>query len=126
MKDWNRDDAIKTRAKTLSGKMIDDAHKEKSRYCAREFATYKNPLMFAAASDVDNTSLIDFLAVKRGHGIMCFDAVAAFGQAPETELIFIEAPEEHKAIVGQHVLWQFLKVRESSRKRSESLARSFH
>ena len=25
---------------------------------------------------------------------MCFDAVAAFGQAPETELIFIEAPEE--------------------------------
>ena len=49
----------------------------------------------AAASDVDNTSLIDLLAVKRGHGIMCFDAVAAFGQAPETELIFIEAPEEH-------------------------------
>ena len=44
--------------------------------------------MFAAASDVDNTSLIDLLAVKRGHGIMCFDAVAAFGQAPETELIF--------------------------------------
>ena len=38
--------------------------------------------MFAAASDVDNTSLIDLLAVKRGHGIMCFDAVAAFGQAP--------------------------------------------
>ena len=30
---------------------------------------------------------------------MCFvDAVAAFGQAPETELIFIEAPEEHRAV----------------------------
>ena len=50
--------------------------------------------MFAAASDVDKTSLIDLLAVKRGHGIMCFDPVAAFGQAPETELIFIEAPED--------------------------------
>ena len=54
--------------------------------------------MFAAASDVDNISLIDLLAVKRGHGLMCFDAVAAFGQAPETELIFIEAPEEHRAV----------------------------
>ena len=102
VKDWNRDDAIKTGAKILSGKMVDDAHKEKSRYCAREFATNKDPSVFAAASDVDNTSLIDLLAVKRGHGIMCFDAVAAFRQARETELIFIEAPEEHRAIVGQH------------------------
>ena len=72
--------------------------------------------MFAAASDVDNTSLINLLAVKRGHGIMCFDAVAAFGQAPVTELIFIEAPEEHRAAVGQHVLWQCLKMREGRRK----------
>ena len=47
---------------------------------------------------------------------MCFDAVAPFGQAPESDLIFIEAPEEHRAIVGQHVLWQCLKVREGRRK----------
>ena len=71
----------------------------------RESLPFKDPSVFAAASDVDNTSLIDFLAVKRGHGIMCFDAVAAFGQAPETELIFIEAP-------GGNVL----KVRECRRK----------
>ena len=63
-------------------------HTEKSRYCAREFATFKDPSVFAAASDVDNTSLVDLLAVKRGHSIMCFDAVAAIGQAPETELNF--------------------------------------
>ena len=50
VKDWNREDAIK--------KMVDDAHTEKSRYCAREFATLKDPSVFAAASDVDNTSLI--------------------------------------------------------------------
>ena len=56
--------------------------------------------------------LIDLLAVKRGHGIMCFVAVAAFGQAPETELIFIEAPEEHRAVVGQHV---FVAMFESER-----------
>ena len=50
--------------KSCQGKMVDDAHKEKSRYCAREFATFKDPSAFAAASDVDNTSLIDLLAVK--------------------------------------------------------------
>ena len=59
-------------------------HIKNFRFCAREFATYKDPSVFAAASDVDNTSLIELLAVKRGHGIMCLDAVAAFGQAPET------------------------------------------
>ena len=28
VKDWNREDAIKTGAKILSGKMVDDAHEE--------------------------------------------------------------------------------------------------
>ena len=64
------------------------------------FATYRDPSVFAAASDVDNTSLIDLLAVKRGHSTMCFDEVAAFGQPPETEVIFIEAPAEHRAKDG--------------------------
>ena len=72
----------------------------------REFATFKDPSVFAATSDVDNTHLIDLFAVKRGHGIMCFDAVASFGQTSETKLIFIEAAEEHRAVVGQQVLWQ--------------------
>ena len=49
VKDWNREDAIKTGAKNLSGKMVDDAHKENSRYCAREFATFKDASVFAAA-----------------------------------------------------------------------------
>ena len=30
--------------------------------------------------------VVDLVAVKRGHRIMCFGAVAAFGQALETEL----------------------------------------
>ena len=47
------------------------------------------------ASDVNKASMVDLLAVKRGHSIMCFDAAAAFGQALETELVFIEAPEDH-------------------------------
>ena len=119
----NNEDAIKTGAKILSGRRVDDAHKEKSR-CAREFATYKDPSVFAAASDVDNTSLIDLLAVKRGHIMMCFNAVAAFGQIPDTELIFIDAPADHRATAGQHVQCECLKVREGGRKESESVARS--
>ena len=76
VKDWNNEDAIKTGARILSGRLVDDAHREKSRWCAREFATYKDPSVFAAASDIDNASLIDLLAVKRSHSVMCFDAVA--------------------------------------------------
>ena len=60
VKDWNNEDAIKTGAKILSG------HKEKSRWCAREFATYKFPSVSAAASDADNTSSVDLVAVKKG------------------------------------------------------------
>ena len=35
--DWNNEDAIKTGAKIISGRSVDDAHKEKSRWCATEF-----------------------------------------------------------------------------------------
>ena len=83
---------------------------------SRGGARDQDPPVFAAVSEVDNTWLIDLLAVKRGHSIMCFDAVAAFGQAPETQLIFIDALAEHRAKIGQHVLWQCLKVRKGRRK----------
>ena len=98
VKDWNRDDAIKTGAKILSGKMVDDAHKEKSRYCAREFATFKDPSVFAAASDVDNTSLIDLLAVKKGSRYHVFLMQWLHLVKLLKQLIFIEAPEEHRAV----------------------------
>ena len=35
VKDWNREDAIKTGAKILSGKTVDDAHKEVQILCER-------------------------------------------------------------------------------------------
>ena len=50
VKDWNREDAFKTGATVLSRRFVDDAHKEKSRWCAREFATYRDPSVFAAAA----------------------------------------------------------------------------
>ena len=58
VKDSNNEDVIKTGAKIFSGRFADDAHREKSRWCARELATSKDPSVFAGASDVDNTSLI--------------------------------------------------------------------
>ena len=75
VKDSNNEDVIKTGAKIFSGRFADDARREKSRWCARELATHKDPSVFAGASDIDNTSLIGLLAVKRCHSIMCFDAV---------------------------------------------------
>ena len=75
--------------------------------------------MFAAASDVDNTSSIDLLAVKRGHSIMCFGAVAAFSQPPETEPIFIQAPADHRAKIGQLTVWQCLKCERAHGKEQE-------
>ena len=116
VKDWNNEDAIKTGARILSGRIVDDAHSERSRWCAREFATCKDPSVFAAVSNIDNASLIDLLAVKRGHSVMCFDAVAAFGQALQTELIFVEGLAVHRATVGQQKQCRWLEVTEGRRK----------
>ena len=49
-------DSQKTDAYELTDSQKTDAYK------------LMNSSVFAAASDVDNTSLIDLLAVKRGHG----------------------------------------------------------
>ena len=93
-----------------SKNMVEDEHKE-IQILSERVCHVHGSINVRNCSDVQNTSLIDLLAVKKGHGIMCFDAVAVFGQAPETELIFIEASDEHRTIVGQHVLWQSLKRR---------------
>ena len=71
----------------------------------REFATYKNQSAFAAASDVDNTSLIDLLAVN-GHTRQSWSSLWSL-QSTEQKL------------AGQHVLWQCLKVRDDETKRQD-------
>ena len=63
----------------------------------------RTPAVFAASSAVDNTS-----PIFPDHSIMCLDAVATFSPAPETELDFIEALEEHQAMVGKQVMCQCL------------------
>ena len=97
--------------KSCQGEML-MTHKEKSNWCAREFATYKDPTVFAAASEVDNTYLFDLLVVTAS----CASTQWPHSVKLVTVLIFIEAPAEHRAKVGQHVLWQRLNVREGRRK----------
>ena len=92
-------------------------HTERGRGGVREsLPRTSNPSVFAAASDIDNASLIDLLAVKRGHSVTCFDAVLPCGQALKTELIFVEVLAVHRATVGQQKLWHCLKVTEGRRK----------
>ena len=61
VKDWKIDDAKATGAKILTGVWVDPEHKEKSRWCAREFATVKDPTVFAAASEDVTAAMIDFI-----------------------------------------------------------------
>ena len=70
--------------------------------------------------------LLDLLAVKRGHGLMCFDAVAAFGQAPETELIFHRSSRGAQSnCVTARVVAMFESEGRLTQ-RSKNLARSLH
>ena len=125
VKDWDRAAAQATGALVLTGRFVDDDIKEKSRYCAREYATVKDPTVFAAASDVDATAIVDLFATKKNYPVMCFDAVAAFSQADEQELVFLVPPREHLELVQKDVLWQCLKVREGRRNGARSWQEHF-
>lgn len=103
VKDWNEEEARATGALVLSGRFVDDAVKEKSRYCAREFATRRSSRPRATWTCA---SIVDIFAVTRGYPTVCFDAVAAFSQAEEQEFAFIKPPVEYLSQVRRPVLWQ--------------------
>ena len=44
VKDWDHDEVVATGAKMLTGRFVDDLHRERSRYCAREFANKRTPV----------------------------------------------------------------------------------
>ena len=51
--------------------------------------------------------------------------MAAFSQADEDELVFLQPPEEYLARIGKKVLWQCLKVREGRRSGAKSWQEHF-
>ena len=57
---------------------------------------------------------------------MVFDAVAAFSQAEEQELAFLEPPVEYQKMCNKPVLWQCLKVSEGRRNGARSWQDHFH
>ena len=76
--------------------------------CAREFATNLDSTVFAAAVGhrLHFPDRLDFR--QDSHHILCFYAVAAFFQAPETGLVFIQASDEHVKEVCRDIHWQCL------------------
>ena len=109
VKDWPRWKALETGAKILTGRWVDDQHKDKSRYVAREFASKEDPMVFANASDHSTSRRVDLRAVRCGYPTWVFDVVSAFTHAPEEELIFLEPPQEHTDVFGD-ALWQPLRT----------------
>ena len=69
--------------------------------------------------------MVDLFAVKRDYPTMCFDAVAAFSQADEQELVFLHPPEEYARMAGKPIFWQCLKVREGRRNGARSWQEHF-
>ena len=124
VKDWKLAEAKATGARILTGVWVDPPHKEKSRYCAREFATDKDDTVFAAASDEQATGAVDFFAVKHGFPLQDFDAVSAL-QSPEEELIFIKPPPEYQARHDEEIVWQCVVKLEWQAQCSAWLARPF-
>ena len=82
VKDWPRWKAIETAAKILIGRWVDDQHKEKSRYVAREFGSKEDPTVFANASDHSTSRVVDLKAVKCGYPTWVSDVVSAFSRRP--------------------------------------------
>ena len=64
--------------------------------------------------------------MKKGYPITVFDAVAAFSQAEEQELVLLEPPVECQMMHKKPVLWQCLKVREGRRNSARSWQDHFH
>ena len=48
---WSRQAAMATGGQMFNARWVDEQHKEKSRYVAKDFANTRDPTMFAAASD---------------------------------------------------------------------------
>ena len=121
---WPRKTAIDTKKRFLTTRWVDDPVKFKSRFVVREFATDKDPDMFAATAGNEAVSIIDHAAVLKSWPIVCFDVSSAYTHAAETELIFIEPPEEDKAKYPDMV-WRPLRIINGRRKGARSWREHF-
>jgi hypothetical protein len=116
---WTRAEAVKTGARIFQARWVDDPMKCKSRYVIKEYANQKDLSVFAAASDFATSRLVDYKAVRCSYPTFVFDVTSAYTHADEDEQVFLEPPEEEKAIHGD-CLWESVKVIYGRRKGARS------
>ena len=90
---------VEKKATSASGQMfnarlVDEQHKEKSRYVVKDFANTRDPTMFEAASDTAAGRAVEYKAVLQNCSMFTFDVTSAYTHAWDDELVFLEPPPE--------------------------------
>ena len=93
---WSRQAAVAASGQMLNARWVDEQHKEKSRYVAKDFANTRDPTMFAAAIDTAVGRVVEFKAVLQNFSMFTFDVTSAYTHAWEDELVFLEPPPEER------------------------------
>ena len=78
----------------FNARWVDEKQKEKSRYVVKDFASTRDPTMFAAASDTAVGRVVDFKAVIEKYSMFTFDVTSAYTHAREDELVFLGGRSE--------------------------------
>ena len=102
-------------ARVLPTRFVDTA--EKSRFVAKEIATYRTDEFFAPSSTAPTSRMIDILACKCGLARLTLDVKRAFLNVPEDEEIYVQPPREWlESQSDQEVVWRMNRVLYGRRK----------
>ena len=104
---WSREEAMAAGGQMFNARWVDEQHKEKWRYVAKDFANTRDPTMFAAASATAVGRVVEYKAVFQNYSMFTFDVTSAYSLAWEDEVVFLEPPleeiEEHGDCVWRSV-----------------------
>ena len=121
---WSRQAAMATGGQFFNARWVDEQHKEKSRYVVKDFASTRDPTMFAAASDTAVGRVVELKAVIQNYSMFKFDVTSAYTHAWEDELVFLEPPPEEIEEHGDCV-WRSIRVIYGRRKGARSWQEHF-
>ena len=116
---WSRQAAMATGGQFFNARWVDEQHKEKSRYVVKDFASTRDPTMFAAVSDTAAGRVVEFKAVIQNYSMFTFDVTSAYTHAWKDELVFLEPPPEEIEEHGDCV-WRSIRVIYGRRKGARS------
>ena len=104
--------------------LVDEQHKEKSRYVVKDFANTREPTMLAAASDTAVGRVVEFKAVLQNYSMFTFDVTSADTHALGGRNCFLEPPPEEIEEHGDCV-WRSIRVICGRRKGARSWQEHF-